>query len=81
MPDFPYDQSRMAYLLELDGTECRYRAAVPIELLNDELGDDITEGERQAWIHANLSHILGAVTRINQHEDPPKGLPARQIIL
>lgn len=60
--DFPYDGSREAYVFTLEGDLAQYRAVVSREFIEDELGDDAPEAERQAWLHANLPHILGAVT-------------------
>ena len=57
-----HDPDRGGYVFELEGTEGRYRAVVPNEMLDDELGADASETERTAWLEANLASILGAVT-------------------
>lgn len=59
-----FDPRFDGYVFELDGVETRYRAVVPIEMLRDELGDAATPDEREAWLHGNLAHILGAVTAV-----------------
>ncbi|MDT0683630.1 hypothetical protein RM543_13120 [Roseicyclus sp. F158] len=51
-----------AFALRLDGLDNRYRAIVPADFLDDELGEAATDGERVLWIRDNLAHILGAVT-------------------
>ncbi len=59
---FRFDPRFDGYVFELDGSETRYRAVVPVAMLHDEVGDDAKPDQREAWLHANLAHILGAVT-------------------
>ena len=58
----PIERRGGDYILRLDGAEARYRVTVSRELLDDEAGDEADDAARRAWIEANLSHILGAVT-------------------
>jgi len=62
MDDFPWNEARDAYVLELKGNSGMYRAVVTREFITDELGDGATEEDRQRWLHDNLPHILGAIT-------------------
>ncbi len=63
MDDITYDTQLDGYPLTLDGDDgARYRVTVPAAMVRNELGEDWTDENAIAWIHANLAHILGAVT-------------------
>jgi hypothetical protein len=59
-----FDPRFDGYVFEFDGSESRYRAVVPREMLDDEAGDNATEEERVAWVERHLPQIFGAVTAV-----------------
>jgi len=57
-----YDTERRSFIFPLDGDHAGYRAIVPAEFLDDELGEGSTQREREDWIIDHMVDILGAVT-------------------
>lgn len=58
MEQFEYDADREAYVMTLQDADEKHRISVPLEFVQDEIGDAATEADRLAWINANMAQIL-----------------------
>ncbi|APX88388.1 hypothetical protein BV394_00440 [Brevirhabdus pacifica] len=59
---FRFESERGAYILSGPEGDDGFRIVVPADMVEDEAGAGLTEGQRLEWLHANLAGILSAYT-------------------
>ena len=57
---FHFNPDRQAYVLDGTKGDRLYRIVLSREFVDAEAGENITEEERLAWLHAHLPQILSA---------------------